>query len=230
MKLLIVKLRAPLWAAIAMILVACGNEKMPITDYQQARSIFWQSLYPFSGETLYCQQAFGGDDHRGINIEHVFPMSWVKSALNCGTRKQCRVVSQHFNLIEADLHNLYPARSDVNQQRSSFPFGEISGEARHFGPRCDFEVDKRSGIAEPAPEVRGEVARAMFYMADRYKDQGLMIYRKQGKMLQQWHNSDPPSDHERSRNNQIEQIQGNRNPFIDEPQALNSLIGSGHFF
>lgn len=157
-------------------------------------------------------------------------MSWAKNALQCGTRKQCRVASPQFNLIEADLHNLYPARSDVNQQRSSYPFGLVSGEPREFGSECDFEVNRRARIAEPAPQVRGEVARAMFYMADRYKQQGLKIYRKQAEMLQRWHNSDPPGDHERMRNQRIEKIQGNRNRFIDHPQSLNELIDSGHFF
>ena len=157
-------------------------------------------------------------------------MSWATNGLNCGSRKQCRQSSAQFNFIEADMHNLFPARSDVNQKRSSHRFGEVSGESRKFGKTCDFEVDYYKRIAEPAPKVRGEVARAMFYMADRYKSQGLVLFEKQAKLLYQWHKSDPPSKHEAYRNDRIESLQGNRNRFIDQPELLDGLMSNGYFF
>ena len=43
--------------------------------------------------------------------------------------------------MEADLHNLYPARADVNRARSNYIFGVIEGESREFDS-CDFEYDK----------------------------------------------------------------------------------------
>jgi len=200
-----------------------------IEDYKQARQILWQSLYPNKGITLYCEQSFVTSNKQGINIEHVFPMSWVTSSLDCGTRNQCRENSNKFNQIEADLHNLYPSRSDVNQERSSFAFAEIAGEKREFGRDCNFEVDRSRRLVEPAPHVRGEVARSMFYMAYQYRDDGLKLFDRQIRLLQEWHNSDLPSDHERARNNKIEQLQGNRNIFIDAPEKLDKLIAEGYF-
>jgi deoxyribonuclease-1 len=157
-------------------------------------------------------------------------MSWVTKALGCGTRKQCRQNNARFNRIEADLHNLFPARSDVNADRSVYRFGEVSGEHRRYGKSCDFEVNPRARVAEPAPEVRGEVARSMFYMAHRYRDQGLRIFKKQAKLLAKWHHADPPSDEEQSRNHKIENLQGNGNPFISNPEALPRLLAEGFFF
>lgn len=207
-----------------------SSDNNGIEDYQAARKIFWQELYPSGGETLYCGQKFAGGYRKGVNVEHVFPMSWVTNGLNCGKRKQCRKSSKQFNLIEADLHNLYPSRSDVNQDRSSYRFGEIKGEKRSYGSACDFEVDTRARVAEPAPAIRGEVARAMFYMAHRYQEYGLTIFASSGRVLHKWHKSDPPTNQEQTRNDQIERIQGNRNPFVDDPESLNKLISEGFFY
>lgn len=198
-------------------------------DYTQARSQFWRHVYPQDGVTLYCQQTFQTMARAGVNIEHVFPMSWATSALKCGKRKQCRANSVEFNIIESDLHNLFPSRSDVNQARSSFRFGEVRGEKREFGRQCDFEVNTRARVAEPTPAVRGEVARAMFYMAHQYRDQSLVIFNKQARLLMEWHRADPPSDAERRRNDIIAKIQGNRNPFIDRPEYLDELYREGYF-
>jgi len=216
--------------ALFAIIIGCAPQTAsPIEDYKQARQIFWQSVYPTKGKTLYCGERFNTANKRGINVEHVFPMSWATNGLRCGTRKQCRLGSKAFNQIEADLHNLYPARVDVNKKRSSFRFGEVRGERRDFGKSCDFEVDYRTRVAEPAPEVRGDVARAMFYMADRYESQGLVLFDKQAKLLLAWHRADRPSQHEKERNNIIESLQGNRNPFIDQPELLNQLYQQGYF-
>ena len=136
-----------------------------IKNYEDARKLFWKSVYAGQVKSLYCGESFNSNERRGFNVEHVFPMSWAVNGLNCGTRKQCRTRSDEFNLIEADMHNLYPSRSDVNQRRSSYRFGIIKGEARKFGKQCDFEVDSRARTAEPKPSVRGNVARAMFYLS-----------------------------------------------------------------
>ena len=169
---------------LCLLAAACGDSEFIVDDkrtYKEARSSFWRNLYPRDGVTLYCRHAFQTSQRDGINVEHVFPMSWATRALDCGKRKQCRINSDLFNFIEADMHNLYPARSDVNQDRSSFRFGDINGERRAYGQQCDFEVDARARVAEPPTEVRGEVARAMFYMAYQYQEHGLEIFKKQAK-------------------------------------------------
>ena len=215
-----------------MLLAACSDMSEPIEDrtYQQARAVFWRNLYPRDGETLYCRQAFETEQRQGINVEHVFPMAWVTKALDCGTRDRCRARSSTFNVIEADLHNLFPARTDVNKDRGAFRFGEVAGERRAYGQQCDFEIDRRARAVEPPPVSRGDVARAMFYMAYQYREQNLIIFKKQAQLLFRWHQADPPSPAERRRNDIIEKLQGNRNPFIDTPELLDSLIADGVFY
>ena len=219
---------------LSSVLFACdqnaqqGSFGSKIEDYHEARKVFWRDLYPKTATSLYCGDRVDSRHRSGYNIEHVFPMSWVSNGLKCGKRKQCRQSSPMFNKIEADLHNLFPAKSKINQERSSYRFAEIPGEKRKFGS-CDFEVDYYRRSVEPREEVRGDIARAMFYMADRYKDQGLVIFKRQAKLLIEWHRKDPPNQAELERNERIKLLQGWSNPFIDSPELLNTVYKQGNF-
>ncbi len=189
-------------------------EGQRIPDYETARKIFWKELYSKGGKTLYCGKKLESSYNRGVNIEHVFPASWIGYSLRCGKRKQCRAKSAEFNFIEADLHNLYPTRSDVNKARSNYRFAMIRGEQRSFG-QCDFEFDERQRIAEPSPAARGRIARAMLYMSDQHD---LYLKKKLKSLVIDWDRKYPPKQAEYLRNDRIEQIQGNRNSFIDAHQ------------
>jgi hypothetical protein len=46
-------------------------------------------------------------------------------------------------------------------------------------------------------------------------------------VLLAWHAQDPVSDKERARNDSVFVIQGNRNPYIDQPQWVTSIWGPG---
>lgn len=212
------------WLVIisTMALLSCGSpaaEQSGIENYLQAKKLFWGTLYKIGGETLYCGQTFGSSKGQRINVEHVLPMSWVMKSLNCRDRDSCRRNSQRFRYIEADLHNLYPSLRHINQSRGSFPFGMIKGEERKFGS-CDFELNLQKRIVEPRPEVRGDIARAMMYMHERY---AIRIHARQGQLLKQWNRQDPPDRVERKRNDVIESLQGNRNRFIDKPSEADRL-------
>lgn len=198
---------------------AFSMQQTAFEDYQEALPVFWSEVYANGGETLYCGRKFGRNKGGAINGEHVFPMSWVMKKLRCRSRTQCRRSSPLFNRIEADLHNLYPSIATINEARGAMAYGMVLGEQRHFGA-CDFEVDKNRRKVEPRRKARGNIARAMFYMQDVY---GLEIFRRQGELLKKWHREDPPDDEERRRNNHIEQVQGTRNRFIDNPASVEKL-------
>lgn len=183
-------------------------------NYLDTIPTFWRTLYPDGGEGLYCGAPFKARDRR-YNVEHVYPMSWVSRALRCGDRQACRRKSQRFNEIESDMHNMYPARKDLNRERGSYPFREIRGE-KHVERGCDLEIDHRARVVEPRPASRGNVARAMLYIADRYD---MKIYERQRRMLLDWHRDDPPDDAERRRNRLIEKRQGNPNPWVEAPSG-----------
>jgi len=195
------------WLAFALAAAACTAEPK---NYLDTIPVFWRTLYPDGGESLYCGDTFASRD-RSYNIEHVYPMSWATRALRCGDRQACRRNSRAFNEIESDMHNMYPARKDLNRARGSYPFREIRGE-NHVERGCDLELDHRARVVEPRPASRGNIARAMLYMSDRYD---LEIYERQRRMLLQWHRDDPVDDEERRRNRLIADVQGNRNPWID---------------
>lgn len=202
----------------ALLLVGCDAVDVhshEIKDYQAAKDVFWSKVYP-EGSTIYCNKKFTHSWREGINVEHVFPMAWVKKTLNCGTRDQCRRTNKLFNKIEADMHNLYPSIEQLNYDRQSYRFGNVPGEKRQYGAACDFEVDKKRRVAEPRKLVRGELARAMLYMEYRYHDVGLKLFNKQASLMLKWHYEDLPSQEEKHRNIVIERYQGNRNPFIDD--------------
>lgn len=189
---------------------AGDNRPSKPDNYLDTIPVFWRNLYPNGGQGLYCGESFKSRD-RSVNIEHVFPMSWATKDLRCGDRQQCRASSDRFNRIESDLHNLYPARKDLNKARGAHRYGFIKGE-NTVEKGCDFEIDYRARVAEPRPAVRGDIARAMLYMEQQH---GLTLHRKTKTLMQRWHRDDPPSAEERRRNDVIERLQGNRNPFID---------------
>lgn len=193
---------------LSMLPAVADADQAVIPNYDRAREIFWNTLYPAGGETLYCGAKF--NSREALNVEHVYAAGWMADALGCGTRTRCRSTSVRFNLMEADLHNLYPAMAGVNGARSNLLFGEVPGEI-HPLDACDFEIDRKAGIFDPAPAARGDLARAILYMAGEY---GLPIPGGMEPMLLQWHSEDPPSTAEIWRNEMIFRIQGSRNPFV----------------
>ena len=199
-----------------------------IVNYTKTQqSIFWEKLYFYSGWTLYCGSPFY-EKARGLQIEHIYPASWMAKHLGCGSRSDCQAAENEelrirFNHMEADLHNLYPAMSWANSKRSNHSFGMIAGE-EHYFEDCDFEIGARSRdgatIVEPRPKARGEIARAMFYM---HKEYNLPIEAPLAEMLKLWNQDDPPSWDEIRRNKKIKELQGTKNPFIDNHELAEDL-------
>jgi len=138
-----------------------------------------------------------------------------------------------------DAHHLVAADRSVNSDRSDNDFEE-GGAPDDECTGC-FEG---SGTWEPPDEVKGNVARMMFYMDIRYEgndgsgtpDLQLVdlastersnTFGQFGKLctLLDWHIQDPVDARERSRNNVIHSWQGNRNPFIDRPRYAMQIWG-----
>eukprot|EP00438_Fugacium_kawagutii_P029385 Skav213037 [mRNA] locus=scaffold844:526858:527703:+ [translate_table: standard] len=81
---------------------------------------------------------------------------------------------------------------------------------------------------EPPDAAKGTVARALMYMACMYCDRGLRLVEgctenrsmHLGNLpaIQRWAAQFPPTQHERRRNDIAQELQGNRNPFIDDPK------------
>ena len=111
---------------------------------------------------------------------------------------------------KGDAHNLKPSDVQENSSRGNLPFGYMTG----------------SGVYEPHDEVKGDIARIVFYMATMYTQLDI----NSGtigdlQVLLEWHMIDPVDDFERNRNEVIFSYQGNRNPFIDYPQFVEEIWG-----
>src|SRR5690606_25601510 len=81
---------------------------------------------------------------------------------------------------------------------------------------------------------KGDVARALFYMALRYEvlelvdgnpDDSTANQLGDLQTLLSWHELDPADDFEMNRNNIIYSWQMNRNPFIDLPDLVDYVYG-----
>jgi len=62
-------------------------DQTAIANFSAGKTRFWNDLYPTGGNTLYCDQQFAG--HSGLDVEHVYPASWMGAHLGCGNRKAC---------------------------------------------------------------------------------------------------------------------------------------------
>lgn len=196
----------------------------PVPDFDRIVSqIFWSELYPFGGWTLYCGYRFEHDRKikgaKSVTIEHIYPTSEMIKQLHCGSRMQCLDSGNKlYARMEADMHNMYPVWSDLVTYRNGSRFGNIDGEHWRFE---DCDIEWQGGVLEPRPVARGNIARAMMYMHERY---GLKLEPEMLKLMVQWSSEDPPSNQEVERNRQIEAMQGNRNPFIDDPAWADRLL------
>jgi endonuclease I len=164
-----------------------------------------------------------GGDPDEWNREHV----WAKSHGDFGNTAPAGT----------DAHHIRPTDVSVNGKRGNLDFDNGGTEYYDAGSStgCYFDSDSW----EPRDEVKGDVARMMYYMVVRYEgDEGydleLVDYTPSttdndplfGKKstLYNWNLNDTVSSWEINRNNKIyNNWQGNRNPFIDYPQFANRL-------
>jgi len=149
-----------------------------------------------------------------IEWEHIVPAHHFGQHLECwreGGRKACKK-DPLFRQIEGDMHNLVPAVGEVNGDRSNYKYGMIEGEARVYGA-CDAEVNFKAKRFEPAPHIRGDIARAYLYISDRYN---IRLSKQQRALFNAWDKQDPPNEWETKKSKLIKEIQGNENKFVTE--------------
>lgn len=177
--------------------LACGYE--PRKNEFRGKRLEWEHIVPawFFGHTRSCWQE-----------GHVLCVN-SKGKPYKG-RRCCARVDEEFERAEADLHNLAPSVGELNGDRSNLPYGLMEGEPREYG-RCDFEIDRDEDDVEPAPDVRGDVARVWFYMSETY---GVEIAPDALGRFADWSAADPVDEWEERRDRRIERAQGNRNPFV----------------
>ena len=193
--------------------------------YREARRYLFGQIhlksdeYGFYVKDVYCHKDFRNGvgemkipNPNKINCEHTWPQS-----------KFSRSFSR--SLQKSDLHHLYPTDNKANSARGNFPFADVNGVPATWN--CEIsrvgtplQIRRRSEHFEPPTEHKGNVARAIFYFAVRYK---MKVTPGQEMYLREWHKNDPVDAEEMRRNNIIHEVQGNRNPFIDMPNLVDSI-------
>lgn len=147
------------------------------------------------------------------NREHVYPRSLGTPNLG-------------FENAGSDVHAIRAIDAAMNEWRSNRRFADAQG---------DTQITSQGGFY-PGDEWKGDVARMIMYMYVRYPSQckayrvgmGPSTYAPNGDMpdiFLQWNADDPVTDEERERNDIIFGLQGNRNPFIDNPALATKIWG-----
>jgi len=155
------------------------------------------------------------------NREHVFPKSLAIPSLTTSNPGP-----------GTDMQNLRPADVSRNSNRGSLKFITGSGNSGSTG-----------GGWYPGDEWKGDVARIIMYMYIRYDGNGSSTAETQClpknvgfgtanttdanmiNLFLDWNAADPISDIELQRNPVSESLQGNRNPFIDNPALATRIWG-----
>ena len=153
-------------------------------------------------KTNYYGTGGSGNASSGWNREHIFPKSLANP--NLGTSG-----------AGADAHNLAPCTSSINSARGNKMFESGAGTYGSVSTTGWY----------PGDDWRGDVARAVFYMDLRYGNQCDASDVGDLSLLLLWNSVDPVSALEDQRNDQIFLVQGNRNPFIDNPNFATKIWG-----
>lgn len=120
--------------------------------------------------------------------------------------------------MRGDLHHLFTCESRCNSFRSNTPYFDFPETDRAVMQDCG---RSEAGRFEPR-SGKGAVARATMYFLLRYPgmmgDETRELQAERFPILLAWNDQHPADEWERHRNAAIAEIQGNRNPFIDNPQ------------
>ena len=192
--------------------------------------------YNFTPTTDECGNYSGEGDC--YNKEHVIPQS----------------VFNEQTPMRSDAHILMPTDGRVNGFRGSFPFGRVNdndlanqngisnptqnGSKLGGNLNSGYSAGYSATVFEPIDEFKGDIARIYFYFATRYEDQvgawsaydmfdgstTQVLDDPFLSILMTWHMTDPVSQKEIDRNNNIYyNHQLNRNPFVDHPEWVDQI-------
>jgi deoxyribonuclease I len=117
----------------------------------------------------------------------------------------CSEISPKYKTMQSDMHNIFPMVEGA----------DTSADKSNFSGMWEYNYCAKEGSLRK--EIRGDASRAYLYMSFQYK---IPLEESLENSLRTWHFKDPPGKWEEKRNDLIEVIQGNRNPFIDQPELV----------
>lgn len=185
------------------------SRKYVVCEYSNAIDVF--------------EESNGYYDFSIFNREHVTARAWMPSSPGSNDDQD----------ETSDYYNLFLVKGDVNQNlRSNYVFDEVvTVSATDNDSKRGDNVDGLVSF-EPKESIKGDVARTLFYQIVTYDGVGgswafnnLSTYGddQDVALLVQWHAQDPVDDFEIARNEYINDVQGNRNPFVDNPDWVSCI-------
>jgi hypothetical protein len=177
----------------------------------------------YSGETKLFNDPFDWSG-TGYSREHSFPHSWMPSFPADNPEQP------EYN----DYHHLYATRqTNVNDLRCNYPFGEVvTVETQFLEGTIGLDANGHR-VYEPRDAHKGRAARALMYMSTCYDSetadfsfnrpvgqQCLSVqinYAQDQNVMKKWHFQYPPDNYDVARNDFLDSLQQNRNPFVDQP-------------
>jgi len=178
----------------------------------------------YSNFSMDAAQEFNSGD--GWSREHV----WAKSRGDFGTSLGAGTDVHHLRAADISTNS---ARNNRNFDNADIEYVDNSGT---YNGTTQSKTSSSEWSWEPPNEVKGDVARMIFYMATRYEGENdepdleltetLMDntdkspFHARLSTLLAWHLADAVSNEEINRNNIIFSYQENRNPYIDHPEYV----------
>lgn len=198
----------------AMVTAMRGLTTFGSCNYDDSRDDIFEFIDEGFVETLYTGRFESNVDswsdarRENINVEH----SWPQSRGSSG-RARC------------DIHHLFPSDEFANSRRGNHPFGlVVEQEWAQGGSRLGRDSTGQR-VFEPRTVVRGDLARALTYWMLQYRNQSNDSFvDAQVGLFRAWNQADPVSDAERRRDDRIETIQGNNNPFVACPFLVDDAL------
>lgn len=230
-----------LFVCLGVVLISCGllfAEKPRHRNYRGASQVLAQVYTGDLAKDLYCGCPYSGKQNidtvpcgfrprenprrksykraRRIEWEHIVTahnMGHFRPCWRDGGRKNCTYNDPTFEMMEGDLHNLYPAIGEINGDRSNFMYSQWTNSPEPMYGSCETVVDFKLKKVQPRKEIRGLIARVHFYMENQY---GVKLSNQDRKLFEAWDKMYPVTKEECERDRRIEKKQGNRNPFVEK--------------
>jgi len=158
------------------------------------------------------------------NREHIYPQS--RGGFTNATSSTPSGIN---DWLPTNADDLAAGHSDAHHIRAE------DGPENSLRNNKDYGLNDYNGPANTQGSWKGDVSRAVFYMAIRYNQLDVVNGNPPDNTLYQlgdlatmleWHQQDPPDDFEMNRNNYIYTWQINRNPFIDLPDLASYIWGA----
>jgi endonuclease I len=207
---------------------------MTTTVSYKSLTTYWKTT-DTNSNGYYC--FYGDAPESNPNREHVWPKSRG---------------SFHESYAGADLHHLRPTNTTINSTRGNMTMGNVrekypgSYSTANFAGKPTLYYNTGADLVEVNNDIKGDVARIFLYVYVRWGEPNLFENVPSNQLpsprgsdsggnngarviddldtLLQWCQNDPVDEWEMTRNDLTQDIQGNRNVFIDYPELAWKLF------